>query len=410
MDFATDYNTLQMINSQGYNGNYINSNNARMADASLFAGLGNIFLAPFENAMQQEEAARARRFQREENQKNRDYLTEMWNKQNEYNTPTNQRKLLEDAGYNPFVLQQNGSTSSAGAAGSPSMSPAPNMARVQFPDMLGVSQSIQGSMALAQGQQRVDSDVALQRSQILKNYSEMLIKSFKEAGPEGYKQMWKELEPMFSDLDFFNSPAYVQTMEELDKIRIENDANSLRKSLLEKYGDKEYQKKFEQIDQLISESASKIQLMATQGHVNEGTVWKMGYEVGKLLAESNYLGVQATQISTLLPYMVTKMSNEATQSGYLKDIARYNSNMVGMDFLEREAVFAGNKQLRDLLHTDRYQSAMAWKAAVNENHVMTFVKGVGSALGSVMNPLKFTPLMQGKTNQYFFQPELNVGQ
>ena len=39
--------------------------------------------------------------QKEENQKNRDFALEMWNRQNEYNSPSNQRKLLEAGGYNP---------------------------------------------------------------------------------------------------------------------------------------------------------------------------------------------------------------------------------------------------------------------------------------------------------------------
>lgn len=378
--------------------------------SSIVGGIGNIFGQSTANSTQMKIAQKQMEWQSQENQKNRDYQTEMWNRQNEYNTPANQRKLLQDAGYNPFVLQQNGSTSGAGSAGTPSMVGAPNMPHIQPVNPLQGVSSLMDALTLSQQQQQVDSNVEKQKSEILQNYSDMLINSYKEAGPDGFKQMWNKLEPSFSTLDFFNSPAYKITMEQLDKLRIENDANSLKKSLLQKYGDKDYQKKFEQIDQLISESASKIQLMATQGHVNEGTVWKMGYEVGKLLAESNYLGAQATQISTLLPYMATKMSNEAIQSGYLKDISRYQSNMVGMDFLDHEAVFAGNKQLRDLMHTEGYQSAMRWKASVNENHVMTFIKGVGSALGSVMNPMKFTPLMQGKTNQYFFQPEWNVGQ
>ena len=40
-----------------------------------------------------------RQFQREENQKARDYNTQMWEKNNEYNDPTQQMERLKNAGY-----------------------------------------------------------------------------------------------------------------------------------------------------------------------------------------------------------------------------------------------------------------------------------------------------------------------
>ena len=40
-------------------------------------------------------------FNAREAQKARDFQLEMWNKQNEYNYPTNQRSLRAEAGYNP---------------------------------------------------------------------------------------------------------------------------------------------------------------------------------------------------------------------------------------------------------------------------------------------------------------------
>lgn len=45
---------------------------------------------------------------------------EFWNMQNEYNSPENQRKLIEDAGYNPYSLLQ-GAGSEAGAISQASM-------------------------------------------------------------------------------------------------------------------------------------------------------------------------------------------------------------------------------------------------------------------------------------------------
>ena len=49
-----------------------------------------------------------RNSQRKENQKNRDFQREMWNANNEYNTPTNQMARLQEAGINPHLAYANG--------------------------------------------------------------------------------------------------------------------------------------------------------------------------------------------------------------------------------------------------------------------------------------------------------------
>ena len=41
-------------------------------------------------------------FNREEAQKARNFQVEQWERENAYNTPANQRKRLQDAGYNPY--------------------------------------------------------------------------------------------------------------------------------------------------------------------------------------------------------------------------------------------------------------------------------------------------------------------
>lgn len=66
-----------------------------------------------------------------EAQKARDFQLEMWNKQNEYNSPVNQRRLRAEAGYNPYlgydsntgVAGSTGSTSQASAASPLSINP-----------------------------------------------------------------------------------------------------------------------------------------------------------------------------------------------------------------------------------------------------------------------------------------------
>lgn len=58
-------------------------------------------------------------FNAQEAQKARDFQLQMWNRQNEYNSPSNQRRLLAEAGYNPY-LGYDSNTGVAGSTGSTS--------------------------------------------------------------------------------------------------------------------------------------------------------------------------------------------------------------------------------------------------------------------------------------------------
>lgn len=84
---------------------------------------------------------RAEKFNREEAQKSRDYTTEMWNKNNEYNTPSNQMQRYKDAGLNPYMMNYDGGDSSA--AQSSAQSSAPNYSIPDYSSSVNqVSQSL----------------------------------------------------------------------------------------------------------------------------------------------------------------------------------------------------------------------------------------------------------------------------
>lgn len=55
-----------------------------------------------------------------EAEKARKYQTEMWNKTNEWNSPKNVRKRLEEAGYNPYLGMDSSNVGTAASAGSSS--------------------------------------------------------------------------------------------------------------------------------------------------------------------------------------------------------------------------------------------------------------------------------------------------
>lgn len=73
-----------------------------------------------ERKFQAKQAELNRNFQSAEAQKNRDFEVDMWNKTNEYNSATNQRARLEEAGLNPYMMMDGGNAGEAGSVTAPS--------------------------------------------------------------------------------------------------------------------------------------------------------------------------------------------------------------------------------------------------------------------------------------------------
>lgn len=89
----------------------------------LFSAIGNAFSTSNTNDANERQAQLNRSFQRQEAQKTRDWQEEMWNKQNEYNSP----EAMISRGLNPFTQGSSGTGASvptgaqAGSVSTPSM-------------------------------------------------------------------------------------------------------------------------------------------------------------------------------------------------------------------------------------------------------------------------------------------------
>lgn len=89
------------------------------------SGIGNIIGSSRSNSQNMKINRMNNEFNAREAEKARQYQTEMWNKTNDWNSPKNVRKRLEEAGYNPYLgldssnvgtAQSVGSSASASAA------------------------------------------------------------------------------------------------------------------------------------------------------------------------------------------------------------------------------------------------------------------------------------------------------
>lgn len=84
------------------------------------SGIGNIFSSIHSNSQNMKINRMNNEFNAREAEKARQYQTEMWNKTNEWNSPKNVRKRLEDAGYNPYLGLDSSNVGTAQSAGSSS--------------------------------------------------------------------------------------------------------------------------------------------------------------------------------------------------------------------------------------------------------------------------------------------------
>ena len=93
-----------------------------MIGAGIATGIGslvgNIFGTKSSNSLNMKINRMNNEFNAREAEKARAYLTEMWNKTNDWNSPKNIRKRLESAGYNPYLGLDSSNVGTAQSAGS----------------------------------------------------------------------------------------------------------------------------------------------------------------------------------------------------------------------------------------------------------------------------------------------------
>lgn len=111
--------------------------------SALIAGganlLGNLFGAKSQSDANKQNFEYSQRLL----QQQMDYNTEMWNKSNEYNAAAQQRKRLEEAGLNPYLMLQGGNAGSAvSALGVSPNAPQAQASRFDFSGIANAANSI----------------------------------------------------------------------------------------------------------------------------------------------------------------------------------------------------------------------------------------------------------------------------
>lgn len=162
---------------------------------------------------------------RELQQYQNEFNEEMWNKNNLYNSPSNQRKLLESAGFNPYMMYEGGSGSHQiqSATGSvPSAIPMQAYQSTVGRDLAAaVNQSYDNHIKAEQAKQlSVQSDFAYSKQVLDIQEQKARIKTSKLSADEKAKQL-KVLDDTLAYLQHTQKARINQTVEESNKVSAE---------------------------------------------------------------------------------------------------------------------------------------------------------------------------------------------
>lgn len=129
--------------------------------------LGNVIGGLANHASQKSINQMNNEFNAVEAQKSRDFQLEMWNRQNDYNSPSQQRSRLEAAGLNPYMMLNGGNAgeaSNAGSAqaasGSPGSPPFSSEMGTSFVSQLLASRMTDANVSVADSQSSLNKTLA----------------------------------------------------------------------------------------------------------------------------------------------------------------------------------------------------------------------------------------------------------
>lgn len=164
--------------------------------AALISGAAGLVGGILTNSSNSGQTSAQRDFQREENEKDRQWQQHMTDYVNDYNTPSNQRLRLEQAGLNPYMMMGSGSTGTAVAASGAQHSATPSAIPMVNPVPSNFAESfLSASLASAQKdnlQAQTQKYGAEAQYSKLKGFADF-VKSMSEAKLKGVQTIAQQL-------------------------------------------------------------------------------------------------------------------------------------------------------------------------------------------------------------------------
>lgn len=318
-------------------------------------------------------------FNAREAQKARDFQLDMWNKENEYNSASSQRKRLEDAGYNPYMSDAQAGTAS-GMSGTSSATAAGASPQVPYtPDFQSVGVNLASALKMMSEKKQTDIENLnmsdLLRSQIWQNLGAT---DWRNASPEARAYNLSQGRKA-SELGMASLEENLSNQRWSNNLLVANITNSLldadAKTILNKYLGQQQQAE-------LNIKAANYEYLIMSGQMKR-------QEVNNLIAD---------EILTYAKANGQKISNHVAEETADKLIkATNNTNLYFGDYYgsrnnySRQDAFHDSSILRsragsasEEYHRSRFDTKLQpWREALNS--VNMIFNGIGSGLDSYTN-------------------------
>lgn len=303
------------------------------AVGNVVSGLFGASAQSSANAAQIEIANKQMQWQSEENQKQRDYQTEMWNKNNAYNTPAMMMQRYRQAGLNPYLVSGESGQGQASMASAPGMQGAPNMPTINpvnyASGLAGAGAGLSSALGMFLQGQQVESNIDLQRSQTIQNFLNSSLEAYKVGGRSLFNQFTKMFAPALQNSDMDTGWFANRARSEIYNMDMDSLNKELQYELARKYSPQQLQTNIESAQQGIRESVARIAKMASDTAVNDATIDKIAQEcvteIAKqfnLRAQGNYYLADAQTVNALRSYVVDTAKSTAEMYGFNAQTAR----------------------------------------------------------------------------------------
>lgn len=326
-------------------------------------------------------------FNAREAQKARDFQLDMWDKTNEYNSASSQRKRLEDAGYNPYMSDAQAGTAT-GMSGTSAASAAGASPQIPYtPDFQSVGVNLASSLKMMSEKKQTDIEnlnmTDLLRSQIWKNLGAT---DWRNASPEARAYNLSQGR-LAAELGMASLQENLSNQRWSNNLLVANITNSLldadTKTILNQYLDQQQQAE-------LNIKAANYEYLVMSGQLKR-------QEVNNLIAEEieTYARVRGLNISNNIA--------EKTADDLIR--ATNNTNFYFGSYFHSKAFNAGADAFHDssILRSRAGSAAEGYKQSAFDtklqpwretlNSVNMLFNGIGSGLDS------YTNFMNGRYNR-----------
>lgn len=318
-------------------------------------------------------------FNAREAQKARDFQLDMWNKENEYNSASSQRKRLEEAGYNPYMSDAQAG-SAAGMSGTSAASAAGAAPQLPYtPDFQSVGVNLASALKMMSEKKQTDIENLnmsdLLRSQIWQNLGAT---DWRNASPEAREYNLAQGRRA-AELGMASLEENLSNQRWSNNLLVANITNSLldadAKTILNKYLDQQQQAE-------LNIKAANYEYMVMSGQLKRQQVNNLIAEEIETYARANGYKIQNKILRETSDDLIRATNNTNFYFGSYYHSRAFNA---GADAFHDSSILRSRagSAAEDYKQSAFDTKLQPWRESLNSVNML--FNGMGSALDSYTN-------------------------